>query len=198
MDIKTLARLGKVTLVIAATLILLMPSAEKVSASAQSGTFSPTGSMNLPRSTHQAVLLRTGQVLVVGGVVSNSITDFNSAELYNPSTGEWTLTGSTLALHTNGTLTELAHGGVLLAGGVGGPQAVDGDCFTAAELYNPATGQWSATGSMTTPRCDQAATLLSNGEVLVAGGYSDYGDSVSSAELYDPATGPRRATGTHT
>jgi hypothetical protein len=195
MDIKTLTRLGKLTLVIAATLILLIPSVEKVSGSAQSGTFSPTGSMNMPRSTHQAVLLRTGQVLVVGGVVSNSITDFNSAELYNPSTGKWTLTGNTLALHTSGTLTELANGEVLLAGGVDNPQAAGSDCLAAAELYNPKTGKWSATGSMTTGRCDQAATLLSNGEVLVAGGYSIYGDSVSSAELYNPATGSWQATG---
>jgi len=194
MDIKILARLGKLTFVIAATLILLIPSME-VSASAQSGTFSPTGSMNFPRTTHQAVLLQTGEVLVVGGVVGNSITDFHTAELYNPSTGKWTFTGSTLSLHTSGTLTALANGEVLLAGGVDNPQAAPNDCIAAAELYNPKTGKWSATGSMTTGRCDAEATLLSNGKVLVAGGYSIYEDSVSSAELYDPATGSWQATG---
>jgi hypothetical protein len=194
MAMKTWQRPGKVILPIAAALILLIPSIEKVNASGQSGTFSPTGSMNGPRDGAQAVLLRTGQVLLVGGAVA-STPNPNGAELYNPSTGQWTSTGTTVASHVGGTLTELANGEVLFAGGVGGPKAVDGDCFTAAELYNPATGIWSATGSMIVPRCGQSAALLSNGEVLVAGGYSVVGSSVSSAELYNPATGSWQATG---
>lgn len=192
MAMKTWQRPGAVILPIAATLILLIPSIEKVSASDQSGTFSPTGSMNVPRGG-LAVLLQTGRVLVVGGTDGSTIPD--STELYNPSTGKWTFTGTTLASHVGGTLTELANGEVLFAGGIGGPKAVDGDCFTAAELYNPATGIWSATGSMTVPRCGHSAALLSNGEVLVAGGFSVVGSSVSSAELYNPATGSWQATG---
>jgi hypothetical protein len=41
---------------------------------------------------------------------------------------------------------------------------------SSAELYNPATGTWALTGSMTTPREDQTTDLLANGQVLVAGG----------------------------
>ena len=53
-------------------------------------------------------------------------------------------------------------------------------------------GTFSATGSMLTGRAWQTATLLPNGKVLIAGGFSEVGTAVeglSSAELYDPATG---------
>ena len=60
----------------------------------------------------------------------------------------------------------------------------------SAELYDPATGIWTPTGSMGLPRSVHTATLMPSGKVLVAGGIS-YFDSVfpTSAELYDPATG---------
>jgi hypothetical protein len=62
-----------------------------------------------------------------------------------------------------------------------------------AALYDPATGSWSATRSMGTPRAGHTATLLSDGRVLVAGGSDDYAPSsaslTTSAELYHPASG---------
>jgi hypothetical protein len=61
---------------------------------------------------------------------------------------------------------------------------------SSADLYNPATGTWTVTGSMSTPRVEQIATLLADGEVLVAGGLGASAMAVSSAELYNPATGP--------
>lgn len=65
----------------------------------------------------------------------------------------------------------------------------------SAELYNPATGNWTLTGSMTVPRVKHDAVLLQNGLVLVAGGYSQRSGSLASAELHDPATGTWTATG---
>lgn len=86
------------------------------------------------------------------------------------------------------TATLLATGEVLVAGGVG-------STYTAtAEIYNPSTGRWTTTGSMTTPRAFAAAALLTNGEVLIAGGSNLDGTSNNTAELYNPASGKWTAT----
>jgi hypothetical protein len=79
------------------------------------------------------------------------------------------------------TATLLGNGRVLLAGG-GNPSAT-----TTAELYNPASGTWSATGSMTDFHPLGSAALLQDGRVLVAG--------YSTADVYSPATGTWTATG---
>jgi hypothetical protein len=83
----------------------------------------------------------------------------------------------------------LADGRVLIAEGAG----QDTPGTTSAEIYNPATGKFSPTGTMTTQRSGDTATLLENGKVLFAGG--DVGGSVATAELYDPATGKFSLTG---
>jgi len=149
-----------------------------------SNTFTVTGSMNVARYNHKTVLLSTGQVLAVTGDVNGT----NTAELYNPATGKWTLTGSPAAFHEGGSVTLLANGEVLLAGG-NDPLSSTTAFTTAAELYNPFTGKWSMTGSMISARRYQAAVLLLNDEVLVAGGQDSTFSSLSSAEVYSPATG---------
>src|SRR5205085_2654756 len=90
------------------------------------------------------------------------------------------------------TATLLNNGMVLIAGGTDGI----GGALSAAELYNPATGTFTPTGSMTTTRYSHSATLLNNGMVLIVGGCcSSSGGVLATAELYDPATGTFNATG---
>jgi hypothetical protein len=66
---------------------------------------------------------------------------------------------------------------------------VAGGGIASAELYNPTSGTWTLTGSMSTDRQHQTATLLPNGEVLVAGGDNETRAGLTvltSAELYTP------------
>jgi Galactose oxidase, central domain len=160
-----------------------------VTAQAQ-GTFTGTGSMTTGRAGHGAVLLRDGKVLVVGGWGYDGRQGgaLDSAELYDPSTGKFTPTGSMMTPRWGPTATLLTDGRVLVAGGLR---------HNSAELYDPSTGTFSPTGDMTSMRHGHAAILLQNGKVLIAGGLSfpiNRDDGIASAELYDPSTGTFTAT----
>jgi N-acetylneuraminic acid mutarotase len=157
------------------------------------GTWTNTGSLNTARNSHTGTLLTNGQVLVAGGRDSTGNT-LISAELYDPSTGKWTATGSMATARQTHTATLLTNGDVLVAGGVFSIINGTFTCNATAELYNPSTGQWTTTGSMTVPRCYHSATLLGDGTVLVAGGGTIF-SSDNSAEIYDPSKGTWKATG---
>jgi WD40 repeat protein len=107
--------------------------------------------------------------------------------------GTFVNTGSLATAHDSHTATLLPNGKVLVAGGVNGPG--DQTASASAELYDPASGTWTATGSLVTARYVHSATLLPNGKVLVAGGFNDSSGYLASAELYDPASGTWTATG---
>jgi hypothetical protein len=145
---------------------------------------------------YTATLLRDGRVLFAGGYLDKSATA--ASQVYDPKSGKFTATGSMTVARWNQTATLLTDGRVLMAGGESGAGTEAADpALASAELYDPATGTFSRTGSLATARISHVAALLHDGRVLVAGGQSggaDYHD-LASAELFDPATGKFSPTG---
>jgi hypothetical protein len=164
------------------------------------GKFSPTGSMTTARDGQTATLLSNGYVLIAGGAGRDGA--LASAELYDPSTGKFSLTGSMTVARVTQSATLLPSGRVLIAGGMTttrvSADTVQPSGLTSAELYDPATGKFSPTGSMTTYRSLPTTALLSDGRVLFAGGADQSGTSLLSAELYDPTKGQFSPTGSMT
>lgn len=140
--------------------------------------------MLYPRSGHTATLLPDGRVLIAGGMRRNQ--DFyQSAELYHVATRRFERTGD---MHQKrvGHIAVLLHSGkVLIAGGW-----IGHGCTDLAELYDPATGQFTTiSGRMIAPRGDARATLLRNGDVLITGGeQNDSPGGVALAEIFRAST----------
>ena len=168
------------------------------------GTFTGTGSLSVARGDHAAVLLANGKVLIVGGTDGAPLCDppcttpdpAQIAELYDPSTGLFTETGSLQSERIDPTATLLANNTVLVAGGNVQYAEISG-ANSSAELYDPTDGTFAYTGSMSIGRYSHSATLLADGAVLIAGGYSgfDHQFASSAAELYSPAAGTFSAVG---
>src|SRR5215471_4311936 len=155
------------------------------------GAWTLTGPMSSGRSDYLCTLLPDGKVLVAGGFAAHGLYLTNS-EVYDHNTGNWTNTGPLNIARTanrigHSTVTLLANGQVLAAGGIVYQVSANG-AVASAELFDPASGTWTLTGSLPGPRSDHSATLLLNGNVLVAGG-TDGTNNLSSALLYDPANG---------
>ncbi len=161
---------------------------------ADAGSWTATGHMIEDQLGHIATLLTDGRVLVTGGyrvdVSGNFVNILDSAELYDPVSGTWTVTANMTGVRIAHSATLLRDGRVLVAGG-GSSGDGDGGPLATAELYDPRTGTCTATGSMIEAG-SHTAVLLADGRVLVAGG--GRGDG-ASAELYDPSTGSWTATG---
>jgi hypothetical protein len=141
------------------------------------GAFTAAGNMTRVRHKHEATLLADGRVLIAGGSDERDGRGaYTSAEIYNPATGAFTVTGNMNAARykLQGTSVLLNDGKVLIAGGA-----------DRAEVFDPATNTFSyAAGSLGTARLFATATRLQNGQVLITGGYDDNNAVSSNAWIY--------------
>jgi WD40 repeat protein len=149
-----------------------------------SKTFSLTGSMNFARESHTATFLTNGTVLISGGHKGRraDIKIYSSAEIYNPSTGKFTETGSMNIIRHKHDAVLLADGTVLITGG-SDERDYDG-VYKSSEIYYPDLQIFKTESSMNLPRFKHYGTsvLLPDGNVLVAGGNDQ-------AEIFDAITG---------
>jgi hypothetical protein len=171
------------------------------------GKFTAVGNMSASRSNAVAARLGNGQVLIIGGTAALDGISIGSTvgDLFNPSTGKFKATAN------SGTNTRylagasLQNGKVLIVGGMG-PGPFCGICarplvsVNTGLLFNPSTASFSSTASLTIFK--HTATLLADGDVLVAGGarnqfrfcrsgcpYITGTRALVYALLYNPATG---------
>jgi len=166
--------------------------------SPSTGKFTLTaGSMTTPRALHTATLLTSGplagQVLIAGGCCGSNNSALNSAELYNPATQRFTATGVLSTATMGQTATLLLDGTVLLTGGTNSLGSLTS--LANAQIYNPQTRTFQLTRNLNNARQGQAATLLTNGQVLVAGGWRVGDDPTNTVELYTPGSASFTFTG---
>ena len=141
-------------------------------------SFTSTGSLTGQRFGHSAGLLGNGKLLIAGG---NSNAGYPAAaELYDPATGQFTATGSLAAPRVNHVMTLLNDGRALVAAGSGTANLYSG------EVYDPATGRFTTVGSvLSSSHQIGAATLLTNGSVLITAGFDGHVWSTTT-ELFVP------------
>jgi hypothetical protein len=161
-----------------------------------SGEWTQGEDMVVGRREHTATLLADGRVLLAGGIVccaSNGEEYSAAAELYDPSTRKFQVTGHLTLRRALHRATLLNDGRVLISGGFGGADPADGDfALAASEVFDPATGKFSALGTFQIERLDHSAVLLTDGRVLVVGGArsaEQFNLAVPDTELFDPSTG---------
>lgn len=138
-------------------------------------TFAPVQQLHACSISSPAIRLQDGRVLVLGGDI---------AEFYDPVTNTVLPAGRPIASRIDSTATLLADGRVLVAGGRMRPNA-SLEVSASSELFDPATGTFTAGPAMTTPRIGDTATALQDGTVLLAGG-RDESHFFAAADLYSP------------
>jgi hypothetical protein len=148
------------------------------------GSFTDVGATRAHRQYHTASLLADGRVLLAGGQPDSpsGLQTHSAVELYDPSTGWFTLTDSLIDDRAGHAAVTLPDGRVLVVGGVQTTTPGYGKTLASAEIYDPVTGTFSATGSMQWAAGAPRAVLLEDGTVLVVGDYD-------RPEVFDPATG---------
>lgn len=158
----------------------------------KSGQFTPCGgSLTVPRELYTATRLPDSRVLLVGGFNTRTLRTLASAEIYDPKSDRFTRAPDVMNTSRFGhaALWVPALKKVLIAGG----KEHDADtgrewkALDEAELFDPATGRFTALPPMRHPRDRPTLSLLPDGRVLIAGGRDDDGtEKPREAEIFDP------------
>ena len=162
----------------------------------RTGAFSKVGDLNADHWKHTATLLGDGRVLIAGGYrrEDNAYISHPIAEIYDPVTETFTLTGKLNTGRVAHTSTLLPSGQVLITAGEKPTlraipeELLENQCLSSAELYNPLSGTFSAIGGLRFNGCTAWAMLLNDGNVLIM-------SASGRGELFEPATSTFRATG---
>jgi hypothetical protein len=182
--------------------LLLVVAGLTVPTSAQ-GTHVAVASMQSKRALHTMTRLPTGEVVAIGG--TDPFLTYESlvtAEVYDPATNTWGLTGNLNAGREEHAATLLADGRILVTGGQN-PVSVawypSTFVLNSAEIYNPASHTFVPAGPMNQYRLGHQATRLADGRVLLTGGHANQGiifgsyganppETTATAEIFNPAT----------
>jgi hypothetical protein len=175
-------------------------------------TFAAGPTMTTPRSLHTCTRLPNGQWLLTGGVQQTNDPQA-SCELYDPATDSFVATAPMGTPRTGHTATLLPNGKVLVTGGIQAMPVTPTqlqpirEIVNSTEIYDPATGAWTAGPNMSTPRAGHSAIVRPNGQVALVGGISWDANLLfgwlpavrRSIDLYNPTTntiavGPQMAT----
>lgn len=144
------------------------------------GRFSSTAAMGVARTGHVAVTLSDGRVLVVGGRRARRGEILDSAEIFDPASGTFQATGRMASPRHKHAAALLPDGRVLVLGGA--DVRDQRGRYRSSELFDPASGTFSAGPDMHAPRFKlvDAVARLPSGGLLVAGG-------ARWLERYEPA-----------
>lgn len=148
---------------------------------------SPSGSAAqlAARAAHTMTTLPGGDLLVAGGCDVDGCVEATASA--------FVLSGTAIARAADlaeardaHTAVPLTDGRVLVVGGFAGEGLPP---LRSAEIFDPASGRWTTTGSLALGRGGHAAALLGDGRVLVAGGWVGPSTYTDTTEIFDPATG---------
>ncbi|HEU4394485.1 MAG TPA: kelch repeat-containing protein, partial [Planctomycetota bacterium] len=147
----------------------------------------PATALSQGRVGHRVTTLANDRVLITGGRTTTAGASVATAELFFPGIGETTL-GAVAATAPMATArsfhsqTRLFDDRVLVVGGF----SAAGGVLNSVEIYDPVAGTWQTlgSGSLTTARARHTASLLPNGNVLIAGGVDGAGNALNSAEIF--------------
>lgn len=138
--------------------------------------------MNVARLLHTATLLPDGRVLIAAG--GNTCCSLTSAEIFDPVTEQFTLTGSLSSARHASVAVPLNDGRVLA---VSGSSTVNFFATPTVEVFNPIGGTWSPAAAHPTGVTLHQALRLPDGNVFVSGGYDGYNlFAHASVHAYNP------------